>query len=250
MILRTLAVLLLAAPVLFAADKPAEKPAEKPEPKVIKGRVVDAAGQPVAGAVVNADHTLLYNANTQARTGKDGTYRIKVPNGAYRVTAKLTRDIGETRYAFDLHPETPDDVNGDEGAIRDFTWRLTGRRPAPQDGYYGGMVVAYTPPGDVDVQLEDVELTLTPDGKLIDGSDGKPITGKLVATGDGRAIRDVPVGTYTITARHVPKGAAAAPLLVRVRNTGEYAKTATTPILAPFGGNLAIHKVEVEVKKP
>ncbi|HYE20362.1 MAG TPA: carboxypeptidase-like regulatory domain-containing protein [Tepidisphaeraceae bacterium] len=250
MILRTLAILLLTAPTLLAADKPAEKPAEKPEPNVIKGRVVDAAGQPVAGAVVNADHTLLYNANTQARTAKDGTYRIKVPNGAYRVTAKLTRDVGETRYAFDLHPETPDDVNGEEGAIRDFTWRLSGRRPAPSEGHYGALVVAYNDPGDFSVLWSDVELTLTPEGKLIDGSEGKPVVGKLVATGDGFAVRDVPVGTYRITARSAPKGQAATPLLVRVRNTGEFAASVTSPILAPHGGNLAIHKLEIEYKKP
>jgi hypothetical protein len=242
-LIRTVVLILFTCSVTLAADP-------KPEPNIIKGRVIDSAGQPIAGVVVNADHTLRYNANIQARSGKDGTYRLKVPAGPYRVTAKLTRDFLDVRYGFDLHPETPDDVNGDEGAIRDFTWRLTGRRLPPADGFYGGLVVAYTRPGDFSLQISDIELTLTPDGKLVDGSNGKPITGKLVSTGDGFALRDVPVGNYKIAARHVPKGETAAPLHVRVRNTGEFAANVTTPILAPYGGNLAIHKVEIEVNKP
>jgi hypothetical protein len=242
-LIRILALILFTCSATSAADP-------NPEPNIIKGRVIDSAGQPIAGAVVNADHTLRYNANIEARTGKDGTYRLKVPAGPYRITAKLTRDFHDVRYAFDLHPDTPDDVNGAEGAVRDFTWRLTGRRPPPSDGFYGGLVVAYTQPGDFSMQISDVEVTLTPDGKLVDGSNGKPITGKLVSTGDGFALRDVPVGNYKISARHVPRGEAAASLHVRVRNTGEFVATVTTPILAPYGGNLPIHKVEIEVKKP
>jgi hypothetical protein len=242
-LIRTLVLILFTVSATLAADP-------KPEPNIIKGRVIDAASQPIVGAVVNADHALRYNANIQARTGKDGMYRLKVPAGPYRVTAKLTRDFLDVRYTFDLHPEMPDDVNGDEGAVRDFTWRLSGRRPPPSDGFYGGLVVAYTRPGDFSVQISDIELSLTPDGKLIDGSNGKSITGKLVSTGDGFALRDVPVGNYKITARHVAKGEAAAPLQVRVRNTGEFVANVTTTILAPYGGNLPIHKVEIEVNKP
>ena len=222
-----------------------------PEPKVAKGKVTDSRGEPIAGAVVTVDNTLFYNSNVQMKSGKDGTYRIPVPQqGTYRVTATLLREYHGKKYKFDLHPDETDDFAGNDGAIRNFTWKLSGEKPEGQLGHYGSHVVAYTVPGDFSMQMTDIELTLTPDGPLIDGSKGEPITAKLKSTGDGFAVPDVPVGRYKITARHAPEDAKPSPVQVRLRNTGKFADALTATFENPNGTGLAIHPIEVDVKKP
>ncbi len=66
-----------------------------------------------------------------------------------------------------------------------------------------------------------LELTLTPDGPLIDGSAGKTIT----SIGD--LVEDVAAGRYTYSARYVDPGEPARDLEIRVRDTGDYAATVT-----------------------
>ena len=228
----------------------AEKATEKAEANVVKGKVVDARGEPVAGATVTVDHTLFYNSNIQVKSGKDGTYRVQVPQGSYRVTASLLREYHGKKYKFDLHPETVADFAGSDGAVRNFVWRLSGEKPEGSHGHYGGFVVGYTQPGDFSVQMTDIELTLTPDGPLIDGSKGQPVTRKLVSTGDGFAVQDVPVGRYKITARNAPEDGRPEALHVRLRNTGKFAESLTAEFATPSGPGLAINRIEIEVKKP
>jgi hypothetical protein len=244
----------------FAEDAPAAKSAPaagkadqtpKAEPNVVKGKVVDSRGEPVAGAAVVIDHTLFYNSNVQIKSGKDGSYRIAVPQqGTFRVLASLTREYHGKKYKFDLHPDTTDDFVASDGAIRNFVWKLSGEKPEGLLGNYGSPVIAYTVPGDYSMQMTDIELTLTPDGALIDGSKGEPLTAKLKSTGDGWAIPDVPVGRYKITARHAPEGEKPTPIQVRLRNTGKFADSLTADFDNPNGTGLAIHRIDVEVKKP
>lgn len=93
--------------------------------------------------------------------------------------------------------------------MRNFTWRLTGQTA---EGPIGGTVWIHPDWGGVDYDTNDVELTLTPVGPLLDGSSGKPLTWRL---GEDYTREDVPVGTYTLTARHVSPGGVGRPMLVR-----------------------------------
>ncbi len=83
-------------------------------------------------------------------------------------------------------------------------------------------------------------------GNLVDGSAGKTIAGALQRTSDGDAIADVPVARYKITARYLDSDNAD-PLLVRVRNQGEFGPQ----VVADFKViTTTVHHIEVEVKSP
>ena len=183
------------------------------------------------------------------KTGKDGTYRVEVTKGSWHVTATISRDYNGHKYRIDLHPKAAEDFGGADGGVRDFVWALTGDRPDGLGGY-GEKVVAYAPLGDFTFEPRDVELTLTPAGPLVNGSKGRALTGKLVHTPDGDAVKDVPLGRYTITARLAPAGKAAEPMRVRMRNKGEFAESVTADFDTPFGPDSRLHRLELEVKRP
>ena len=144
-------------------------------------------------------------------------------------------------YSFPLHPSNDKAFAGNTGAVRDFAWKLTGKRP--DGGSYGAFVVGYTEPGDYSFELKDVELTLEPDGELVDGSNGETITGRLENTPDGDAVTDVPVGRYKISAT-----VGSSPLGIRIRNSdAAYASSVTSDFDAPYG-SLPIYRIDVEVK--
>jgi len=218
---------------------------------VVTGRVVDPQGQPLSGVEVVADNLLLYDSNVLGRTGSDGSYRIQLPEVAstYRITASYTKRWQGRDWVFPLEAQDEDEIAGNEGGDVDFEWKLTGQRP--DGGFYGGMVVVYNSYADLELEETNVELTLTPVGPLVDGSSGSEITAKPVVTADGDAIRGVPIGQYTITARYVAPGQTPEPLLVRRRNSGAaFSAALAGSFEAPYGTSLGIYQIDVEVERP
>lgn len=207
-------------PAVFAAPAARTAAPAKPTPYVMTGVVRDAQGRPVAGAEVFADNTLYYNANAVGKTDAQGRYRIELPRqglGTWAPGAYIKREYRGVFHEFRLYPDDERPFSASEGAVRDFVWRLTGRRG---DGLIGKTVYVYTTEG---VSLSQVEVTLTPNGPLVDGSAGKPIT-RSAASG---RVDDVPVGRYTMTARLVRPGAAPVPLLVSPGQGGAWGSSAT-----------------------
>jgi len=209
--------------------------AQSPQPGSMQGRVVDARGAALPGVSVIADNTLLYNTNALGVSGTDGRYAIDVsrPAGTWVGSAQVTRTYNGKRYVLDLDPDTVDPFAGNAGAIRNFTWKLSGERRDGLGTY--GMSVIYYFEGFEDPQFpgqfldtDYVELTLVPVGPLVDGSTGSRIVRLGVRTPDGPALQDVPVGRYTITGRYLAPDLPVRPLLLRVRNTGEYVPALTT----------------------
>src|SRR5690606_15365507 len=86
-------------------------------------------------------------------------------------------------------------------AVRNFTWKLEGRGPDNEYGYYGGLVKVFTDFGFYE-DMEDIELTLVPDGPLIDGSEGRTLVLRLEDHYwvQRAYLEDIPIGRYTITA--------------------------------------------------
>ncbi len=212
---------------------------------VAAGVVVDTQGNPLAGVDIFADNQFTEGSTLTSKTGTNGQYRIELPQTAttWHMSATHTVEYHGREYSFPLHPEDDSAFAGNTGGVRNFAWKLTGKRP--DDGFYGAYVVGYTEVGDYSIDLRDVELTLVPDGPLVDGSTGETITGKLASTGDGDAIQDIPLGRYTITAR---EGDTA--LLVRIRNSGtSYDTSLTSDFDAPYG-SLPIYNLEVELSLP
>lgn len=185
---------------LTACEIHADNRTPAAESGYVTGTVRDAQGKPIAGAKILLDNSVFYNAYIHGSTGQDGSYRIKAQPGAWRAEASIRKAYNGKTYTLEMHPDSLDSFS-DEGAVRNFTWRLEGRSQENEYRYYGGFIQLSKDPG-FEGDLDDVELTLTPDGPLIDGSQGKILR---LRPGDHYwvdrfQIQDVPIGRYTVRA--------------------------------------------------
>lgn len=185
---------------LSACEKSEATDSAEPRAGYATGTVVDTQGKPIAGAKILLDNSVFYNSYIHGSTGEDGTYRIKAQPGAWMAEASFKKTYNGQTYELELYPDKSDSFD-DEGAVRNFTWKLEGRTPLNEYGYYGGLIQLDTDLGFYE-DLENIELTLTPIGPLIDGSPGKTLRLRLedhywVQAG---LIEDVPIGRYKVTA--------------------------------------------------
>ncbi len=178
------------------------------EPKAEKGyatgKATDTKGKPIAGAYLYLQNT-VFTSYINSTTSQDGTYKIQLSPGAWKVHASFQKEYNGQTYTLRLHTDNSETM-AEEGAVRNATWKLEGRDPDPSYNnavFYGGMVeVSYHHTFDYEFQ-KYVELTFTPDGPLIDGSEGK--TYKLMK-GDHywpestNRIEDIPIGRYQVKA--------------------------------------------------
>lgn len=188
----------------------------------MRGTVANAVGQPVAGAEVWADNTLSYNMNALGTTDAQGRYSISLPRdtlGTWRAGGKLHKQYNGQWYDVTLEVNDESAFAADTGAVRNFTLKIHGERPG--GGYYGGVI---WPDGDYSngsFEMGQVELTLTPDGPLLDGSTGEVLKRTL----DGNSVVDVPLGKFTVSARYVPTGGTPRAMLVSPRDVTNWGPT-------------------------
>ncbi|RZI99575.1 MAG: carboxypeptidase regulatory-like domain-containing protein [Brevundimonas sp.] len=207
-------VAVLTAVLIASCGAPSQ--AQTPEPFVVKGRVVDEAGRPIARAEIVVDNEFLYNSNVTGRTGADGRYRISLPRVAstWNVTGTATQVVGGQSITVDLDPDNPDSLAGNAGAVRNFTARTSGTRP--DGGSYGGWAIIY-PPYDAMYQPTEVRLHFQP----LDG--GTAFSRQIENTGAGSAVKDVPIGRYRISATRGGR-----PMQIRPRNRGAFSSSITS----------------------
>ncbi|RYZ28312.1 MAG: carboxypeptidase regulatory-like domain-containing protein [Chitinophagaceae bacterium] len=214
-----------------------------PEKGVVKGRVTDAQGKAISNVKVVIENTVFFASYFYATTDANGYYRTTIKTGSWKASVRIIQPYLGIPYQFDLHPDNPDAFAGTSGTIRNFTWKLTGAKPDGV-GYYGSDVAVYTQPGSA-LLLGEVEITLTPEGKLVDGNAGKAITKSLTDIGGGEdGISDVPIGKYFITAKNKKTGS---PLQVRLRNKGAFADKLTATFTSGFTG-VTSYKIVVQVQ--
>lgn len=192
---------------LLSCAKDDENSAGEPkfEKGYVTGKAFDTKGNPIAGAYLYLQNTLFHNSYVNSTTSADGTYKIPLSPGAWKVIASFQKEYNGQTYTLRLHTDNSETFS-EEGAVRNATWKLEGRNPDPSYNnavFYGGQVdVSYHHTFDYEVQ-EKVELTFTPSGPLIDGSEGK--TYKL-KRGDHYwpestdRIEDLPIGRYMVKA--------------------------------------------------
>jgi predicted small secreted protein len=214
----------------------------------MSGVVLDSKGQPLAGATVFAGHTLYYNTNALATSDVKGQYSVSVksPAGSWYAGGQIKRNYNGQQYTFDLIPDNTAPFNGSEGAIRNFTWRLTGTKPDGQP--VGARLTVYTDFFDPELLdwVKDIELKLVPNGALVDGSVGQTINRKLIKTADGQeGLIDIPFGLYTVSAVYRSANLATQSLKIRVRNQGQYDSNVTASFKQVTGEQL----LEVEVSR-
>jgi hypothetical protein len=227
-------------PAMAQAAQPGANPKLpplKPRPGYIIGRCVDMRGKPLAGVGIRVFGTTQKGGEKtsfETKTNAAGFYAVKLPAGNFHLgwAHYFTVAPAGPPYALPLHPldGSNDDRSSARGIVEDCVLKINGRVSPRNDpksdlSYYGGYITAeggalengnfldgYTykfPAGS------SVELTLTPQGKLADGSIGQTIVRRRpVERGYIAEFRDVPIGAYAVTARLIEAGGAARPLRV------------------------------------
>jgi hypothetical protein len=193
----------------LAKDSPIIDKKAQPEKGFAKGRVLDTKGKPIAGAKVYVDNTIYFNSGISTTTNADGYYKVQVPIGSWRVYAEINIAYNGKKFKkIELHPDNADSFAGMDGAIRNFQWKLTGEKPEPLVGFYGGLVNLFNDPNGNLYDVENIEFTFAPDGPLIDGSAGSIFKAKCGASRSEfySKINDIPMGKYIVTAKHLPSG--------------------------------------------
>jgi hypothetical protein len=225
--------------VRLSADEPKAKVDAGPaEAGVIKGTATTADGRPVKsfGGSISGFSTVSGQRLQASIDGADGKYRTEVGAGQFASRAWADVEYNGRKYRVDLHPA--DDKGGlikqdtKPGVVRNYIWKLDGFRPgadARSDdrtyAHYGASInlnpeghgveywsgikrdYQHKPEPKID-ENATVELTLTPDGPLIDGSEGKPVVLTLKPANIkgymDRILRgSIPIGRYKATARAI-----------------------------------------------
>ncbi|MVN85971.1 carboxypeptidase regulatory-like domain-containing protein [Deinococcus sp. HMF7620] len=203
----TLALLLL-SPVIPAlsthatAQSQARSAPAKARPFHMTGVVKNSMGVPLKGVRVGADNTVIGGSEVWTTTDAQGRYDLdlsKMPIlNSWTAAAHLVVNYGGGQHTLYPEPDNSAAFLGRDGAIRNFTLKITGQSPG--GGYYGARFYAQLGLSEAGEMPEygDVELTLTPAGPMIDGSKGQTI--KLR---QNQLPFEVPQGRYRVTARSI-----------------------------------------------
>ncbi|WP_019011315.1 carboxypeptidase-like regulatory domain-containing protein [Deinococcus aquatilis] len=169
----------------------------------VTGQIVDTAGQPVKHATVIADNTLFYNTNVIGYTDSNGRYKLDIsrPVGTWNVTATVQIKYGDYTVDIEMIPTNPALLAGTQGGVRNFTFKPQPATPAQPYGSLGWVIVN-SAVGVYDIDETKIELTLTPVGKLADGSAGRVIKGRPLKAAEGALLANVMWGTYRVTASY------------------------------------------------
>jgi hypothetical protein len=190
--------------LLSCSKKNGEAGGNEPEKGYATGKVTNADGTPFAGVKIVVDNTMIYNSYVATTTDAKGLYKVKLPSvGTFLTTAFIEKTYNGKKYKLDFHPDNIDEFSID-GAVRNFSFKLTGRR-ADGLGYYGGTINIDK---DITSQIydsENIEFTLVPVGTLIDGSQGQTLKLKHGApnTENYGKLVDVPIGRYNVSAEYI-----------------------------------------------
>lgn len=178
------------------------------------GRATDAAGQPLANVNVEVwgkHETGGGPVSYTTVTGTDGTYRqTDIAPGTYTAVAWRKLKYNGRDYKLPLKPVQGNidlEYRAKDGLVRDFVWQISGPQPAYRsEENYGGDLLFYGVDGlHRSLGLPDgtpITINLTPDGPLMDGSAGSPVT-ITVAYKPGTyltTVEDIPLGRYTVSA--------------------------------------------------
>lgn len=201
-----------------------EFPALQPEPGKVRGFVKDSAGMPLAGAELGvrvSQFAGLYSGR-QGRTDANGYYEFSLPQGmAHFYNAGYQIEWGSGVAAVSLHPADGklDSFVTADGAVENFVllpYGVTSREklqesPHLPSTFYGGAIFfnwygaeagdENAPPFAVR-EGSLLEVVLTPEGRMIDGSAGQTIfIRKTLGPATGFRVHNIPLGRYRISVK-------------------------------------------------
>jgi hypothetical protein len=195
------------------------------KPGYLRGYVKNSAGKPLAGAKVMALTSAFggFGSGTTGETNEQGYYEIKLPSGVARYwCAGYAVTYHGVRIASTLRPADGkmSDFDSKQGAVKNWVFLPYGivdeatvsDNPKYSGGYFGASFTVGYWVDDPDpsrhlaggVSVGDmIEITLTPQGPLIDGSTGRTIIirNKVESAFSGFQVNNVPVGRYSISAK-------------------------------------------------
>jgi hypothetical protein len=185
------------------------------KPGKLVGKLADARGNPLGNVTISVFGFSEKGEPVSREVTIEGPadhYEIDLPPGKYNTpTARLSIEYDERWYTLPLASadntkEWTEQKESAQGMVRDFVWRIAGPVPGGDPtrptGYWGGTIQF-----DKGNELGDaasIEITLAPEGPLIDGSEGKPVTFVRTLPWKSREdhlLFDVPLGHYVATAR-------------------------------------------------
>lgn len=211
------------------------------KPGSVQGQVLGAHGKPLEGVKVWIKPVVTTGV-AETLTDEQGRYEVTgLPPVGYRAYAWLEVPFRGQKFCYRLaHPRVSDynAFNPRDGLIRNFRWQLSGRIPGNEDysdlGYFGGSLPLMQGFGQnrFPTPNDEIEVRLTPVGKLIDGSAGQAMTKTAPARG---MVLDVPIGTYRVRATFISAGGRREPLQISGFD-GDYANETTVNFRAPGGG--------------
>jgi hypothetical protein len=210
---------------------PEEGKSDNIEKGTVKGRVTDINKKPIANAKIVAN-SLDYANAVIGYSDANGNYRIKLPtgiaSGSFYVRGSIKVKYNGQNYDLALFTENDGQFSPYDGAIKNLTLKLTGKRTGNfgDDGFYGGTIEILH---DFDnIEVGNIEVTLVPDGPLVDGSVGQTVVRRVAA--NDYHIYDVAVGKYKIMAKDVSTGKK---LKVKVRYEEKDYSDSTTGVFVP-----------------
>lgn len=162
--------------------------------------------------------------------GQSGQFAIKVPDGVYGSSGSVVVNYHGGAYQFELWREPRKYDFPDtglqylrNGLVHNYVWRLSGKKDTGIDNYYGCTINADCDAGikglgdkmlwEAEPKGSKVEVTLVPQGPLVDGSTGKTLVRTFDLSLTGK-IYDVPMGAYTVSARVIEPNGTAKPLKI------------------------------------
>jgi hypothetical protein len=187
----------------------------------VRGYVKDTNGGPIVGAKLGFKTARMYDAYpaASAETDARGYYEIKIPMGGGRFDyAGLTVAYGGGSAALGLHPadgSLSESYPAATGAVENFVLlpygianaEDVGNNPRYRSNYYGGSFLIRYFIGEFDRMLapgSEIEITLTPEGSLIDGSRGRSFVIRKIVEESSLGefhVNNLPVGRYRIEVR-------------------------------------------------
>lgn len=176
------------------------------EPYTVTGVALDTKGQPLEGAIVRLRQDFV-SGRTEVTTGADGRYKasssVQNASASYKIEAFIQVDYNGQTVCPRLAMPNPNDYTSftlDQGAERNFQWQLTGQI-GNYSSYFGATISLWNSHAFYD-RAKAVEVTLTPTGPLIDGSESSVIVREVLleAPASDDALNDIPIGTYTLQA--------------------------------------------------
>lgn len=197
-------------------------PTLQPKAGKVRGYVKDWSGKPLAGAEIGIRSSYFAGSYSggQGKTDANGYYELAPPKGmAHFYNAGYQIPWGDGVAAVSLHPADGklDSFVTTEGAVENFVllpYGITSRENLQQSShlpstFYGGAIFLnwYSVAADDNnapsfavKEGSSLEITLTPEGKMLDGSAGQTIViRKTLGISGAFRIHNIPLGAYRIS---------------------------------------------------